>query len=136
MSSSTSSSRGPYARILLAIVLGMAASLGLVRIFAEIMDARAETILDRVMEARAALPSIIAEEQDLVMAFGSSMTQAAFSARHFDRTMARRGIDVKSFNFGFGGLNPFFQDYLARRIRDELLAFALRRRTRIDDIER
>jgi len=28
------------------------------------------------------------------------------------------GVKVKSFNFGFGGLNPFFQDYLSRRIRD------------------
>lgn len=26
------------------------------------------------------------------------------------------GAEVKSFNFGFGGLNPFFQDYLSRRI--------------------
>ena len=33
-----------------------------------------------------------------------------------------RGATVKSFNFGFGGLNPLFQDYLARRIRESFEA--------------
>ena len=60
MSSSTSSSRKPYPRILLAIALGMAASLGVVRYFTHANGASAETILDRVMEARAALPKIVA----------------------------------------------------------------------------
>ncbi len=123
MSSSTSSSdrpapRGPYVKALLAILLGMGASMALVRGFTALNDASAETILDRVMEARAALPDIVQEEKPLVMSFGSSMTQAAFGARQFDREMAERGIEIKSFNFGFGGLNPFFQDYLSRRIRD------------------
>ena len=62
MSSSTSSSRKPYFKILLAIALGMGASLGLVRLFTNANNASAETILDRVMEARAALPQIIAEK--------------------------------------------------------------------------
>ncbi len=123
MSSSTSSSdrpapRGPYLKALLAILLGMGASMALVRGFTELNDASAETILDRVMEARAALPDIVQEENPLVMSFGSSMTQAAFGARQFDREMAERGTEVKSFNFGFGGLNPYFQDYFSRRIRD------------------
>ena len=52
------------------------------------------------------------------MVFGSSMTDAGFSPRRFDKLLAERGIEVKSFNFGFGGLNPFFQDYLSRRIRE------------------
>lgn len=81
-------------------------------------DASADTILSRVMEARAALPRIIAEQDDLVMVFGSSMTQAGFSARRFDQHLKENGITVKSFNFGFGGLNPLFQDYLSRRIRE------------------
>ena len=129
MSSSTSSSndstapgapapRKPYVKALLAIVLGMGASMAVVRGFTALNDASAETILDRVMEARAALPKIVQEEKPLVMFFGSSMTHAAFGARQFDREMDERGIEVKSFNFGFGGLNPYFQDYLSRRIRD------------------
>ena len=32
--------------------------------------------------------------------------------------MKTRGVDTKTWNFGFGGLNPFFQDYLSRRIRE------------------
>lgn len=36
--------------------------------------------------------------------------------------MSEQGVTVKSFNFGFGGLNPFFQDYLSRRIRDDFEA--------------
>ena len=100
------------------IALGMFACLVIVRLFTNAFDASAETIMARVMEARAALPRIVQEERPLVMVFGSSMTHAAFGARQFDREMAERGIEIKSFNFGFGGLNPYFQDYLSRRIRD------------------
>lgn len=121
MSSSTSSSRAIFGKIFLACVLGMGMALVLVRLFAEANDAKAETILERVMQARAALPKIVAEPDPVVMVFGSSMVDAGFSARQFDRQMAERGIAVKSFNFGFGGLNPYFQDYLARRIRDEFV---------------
>jgi len=119
MSSSTSSSRGIFGKILLAVVLGMAVAMVLIRVMTFIYDVSGDTILGRVLEARAALPRIIAEEDDLVMFFGSSMTRAGFSARQFDRQLSERGIDVKSFNFGFGGLNPYFQDYLSRRIREE-----------------
>ncbi len=96
----------------------MAASLGLVRIYALSMGASGSAFLGRVLEARAALPQILAEEEDLVMFFGSSMTEAGFSARIFDRELAERGANAKSFNFGFGGLNPLFQDYLSRRLRE------------------
>lgn len=119
MSSSTSSSRAIYGRILFVTLLGMGIALVFVRLFTYANDVSGETILSRVLEAREALPRILAEDDDLVMVFGSSMVQAGFSARHFDAQLRNRGIDgVKSFNFGFGGLNPFFQDYLARRIRD------------------
>jgi hypothetical protein len=96
----------------------MGAALGLVRAFTAANDASAETILSRVEQAREHLPEIVAVPEDLVLMFGSSMTEAAFSARRFDRALAERGVEVRSFNFGFGGLNPYFQDYLARRIRD------------------
>ena len=56
---------------MLAIALGMFACLVIVRLFTNAFDASAETILDRVMEARAALPRIIEEEKPLVMSFGS-----------------------------------------------------------------
>ena len=107
-----------FLKILLVVTLGMAVSLALVRAYALALGASGEAFLGRVLEARAALPRILAEENDLVMFFGSSMTDAGFSARIFDRELAERGVDVKSFNFGFGGLNPLFQDYLARRIRE------------------
>lgn len=110
--------RGIYLKMLLTILLGMGLSLGIVRIFTAMNDASAESFLGRVLEAQAALPQIAREDEDLVMFFGSSMVQAGFSARQFDRHLAERGVEVKSFNFGFGGLNPLFQDYLSRRIAD------------------
>jgi hypothetical protein len=125
VSSSTSSSdtvaggsRGYYLRILLTILLGMAVALVLVRAFTATMGAGADSLLGRVLQAQAAIPDIAAEEKDLVMVFGSSMVHAGFSPREFDRDAAELGADVKSFNFGFGGLNPMFQDYLTRRIAD------------------
>jgi len=119
MSSSISSSRSTYAKILLAMVLGMGLAMAIIRLITFLNDVSGDTILGRVQQARAALPKIVAGEEDLVMFFGSSMVQAGFSARVFDRLLAERGAEVKSFNFGFGGLNPLFQDYLARRIREQ-----------------
>lgn len=122
MSSSTSSSdsaagsRGIYLRILLAILLGMAVALGLVRVFTAANGAGSQSLLGRVLQAQAAIPQIAAEENDLVMFFGSSMVHAGFSPREFDMGVAALGGNTTSFNFGFGGLNPMFQDYLSRRI--------------------
>ncbi|MCG8462572.1 MAG: hypothetical protein MI919_40320 [Holophagales bacterium] len=114
----TAAPRVIYLKVFLAVTLGMAASLAGPRLFTMANDVSGETILGRVLQAKAALPRIVAEERDLVMAFGSSMTDAGFAARTFDRQMAERGVEVKSFNFGFGGLNPYFQDFLTHRIRD------------------
>jgi hypothetical protein len=107
---------------LLAILLVVAASYAILHLFLYLNDAGAETIIERVTEARSYLPAIVQEERDLVMMFGSSMTDAGFAARQFDREMEERGIEVKSFNFGFGGLNPYFQVYLSRRVRDAFQA--------------
>jgi len=114
--------RRTWGRILLAILAGMAVSLVILRVFTDLNDASEETILGRVSEARAALPEIIAQEEDLVMFYGSSMVEAGFSPRMFDRWLAERGVTVKSFNFGFGGLNPYFQEILSRRIAEQFLA--------------
>jgi len=122
VNSSTSSSERVYLKIVFAIVFGMGAAMGLVNLVFMAMDANAESIMGRVVESRAQLPKIVAIEEPVVMVYGSSMVQAGFSPRQFDREMAERGKDLKSFNFGFGGLNPFFQDYLSRRIKEDFQA--------------
>ena len=128
MNSSTSSSdnvvssRTIYARVLLTILLGMAVTLGLARAFTMANGAGAQSLLGRVIEAQEAIPQIAAEENDLAMFFGSSMVNAGFSPREFDRDLAAMGIHTTSFNFGFGGLNPIFQEILARRIVERFKA--------------
>lgn len=112
------SERKLYLKIFLTVVVGMTLAMGIIRGIAWLNDASGSNFLGRVLAARAALPRITQEEGDLVMVFGSSMVQAGFSARHFDREVNARGGNVKSWNFGFGGLNPYFQDFLARRIRE------------------
>ena len=111
-----------FGRTLTVILAGMIVALLLFRLLTIAFDASAGTILARVTQAREALPQILDQPQDLVMVYGSSMVQAGFSPRQFDAQLAERGLDVKSFNFGFGGLNPYFQDLLARRIRDAFVA--------------
>lgn len=118
-SHNASDNRRIYGKTLLAMILGMAAALGLVRAFVFANDASRETILGRVLEAKNALPKIIAEPKNLMMVFGSSMVEAGFAPREFDQQLKENGIDdIKSFNFGFGGLNPYFQDILTRRIKE------------------
>lgn len=118
MSSSTSNSRKIYSKIVLAIGLAMMAAVGIFHAFAVSIGGTTENIMGRVVEARAALPKIVNEDENLAMVFGSSMVQAGFAARQFDKEVSQLGKSVKSFNFGFGGLNPFFQDYLSRRIKE------------------
>ena len=107
------------AKLLFVIFTGMALSLVILYGSMLLQDATEESIMGRVVQSREALPQVVSEPQDLVMMYGSSMVGAGFSPRQFDRLAAEQGKSVKSFNYGFGGLNPFFQDYLSRRIRDE-----------------
>ena len=109
--------RRVFGRIVLTVAIGMGIALALVQAFVMVMGASG--LLGRVTEARQAIPQIVEEPEALVMHFGSSMVGAGFSPREFDRDIAAAGGDIKSFNFGFGGLNPLFQDYLSRRIRDD-----------------
>ncbi len=95
----------------------MLVALAMVRLVASAYDFRSATVLDRVLEAKAALPAVT-EQEGVAIFFGSSMMEAAFAPRVFDREMAARGACVRSYNFGFGGLNPVFQEVLARRVRD------------------
>ncbi|MCO7224925.1 hypothetical protein [Pleionea sp. CnH1-48] len=118
MNSSTSNSRKLYLKIWLIAVFGMAAAMVLIRLFTFAMGAKGEDFISRPLEALASLPVITAETEEQVMVFGSSMVQAGFSARQFDRELKQQGINVKSYNFGFGGLNPYFQDFVSRRIKE------------------
>jgi hypothetical protein len=111
-----------YRKILFAILAGMIAALLLLRAWHEVMDAKKGTIMGRVAEAQEKLPLVLENEEDLVLFFGSSMVHAGFSPRMFDRWLAEEGVSVKSYNFGFGGLNPYFQDFLVRRIVEEFQA--------------
>ena len=129
MSSSTSSSEGAptqrkiFLRIILTILIGMGVAMGIIRGFSEAMGANAQELLGRVIEARDGLVRILDEDpKELVMVFGSSMVEAGFGPREFDQYVAEMGGDVSSWNYGFGGLNPMFQEILARRLVDELNA--------------
>ncbi len=127
------SQRRIYGRILIAILVGMLIALMVIRMFAHAIGGRPENIMGRVIQARQHLPQVAADAvtKDTLMFFGSSMTQAAFSPREFEQMLAEKDVQITAYNWGFGGLNPLFQDYLARRVRDEFrandaqLAFAL-----------
>lgn len=116
MSSSTSNSRKVYFKICGALGLAMFAAVAVFHIF--LYSAGANRLMGRVVLAREALPEIVKQSEPQMMFFGSSMVDLGFNPRHFDNQVKARGKAVKSYNFGFGGLNPYFQDYLSRRIRD------------------
>jgi len=129
VNSSTSSSeqmptqRQIFLRIFLTILLGMGLAMGIVRGFTEAMGANAQELLGRVLEGQDGLKKLLVEDDgDLVMVYGSSMVDAGFGPREFDQFIADAGGQVSSWNFGFGGLNPLFQEFLARRIADDLNA--------------
>jgi hypothetical protein len=108
-----------FIKILLAIVLVASSATLIVNLFTGLQGANKEGIIGRVAEAQGALSKITSEPNDLVMFYGSSMTHAGFSPRLFDKKLQNQNKNIKSFNFGFGGLNPFYQDYLSRRIAEE-----------------
>lgn len=111
-----------FFRIWITILVGMALAVIAVRLFAMANGAGSQSLLGRVLQAQDAVPQIAAEENDLVMFFGSSMVQAGFSPREFDQFTADAGGSIKSFNFGFGGSNPIFQDFISRRIVEDFNA--------------
>lgn len=115
----TMTSQKIYAKAILGLGLCMAAAMGAINLLLDANDVNTQGVLGRVKEAQMALPKIIDEPNDLVMFYGSSMTRAGFSPRQFDRDLALQGKKITSFNFGFGGLNPYFQDLLSRRIVEQ-----------------
>lgn len=115
------SSRAIFTRVFAVLTGGMGLALTVVFLLNILQDASKETILARVNESQLALPEILSEPEDLVMVYGSSMVRAGFSPRQFDAAMKEQGKSVKSFNFGFGGLNPFYQDIYSRRIGEAFI---------------
>ena len=112
-----------FLRILFTVLVGMGIAMGLVRGFTEAMGANSQELLGRVLEGREGLTRLLDEDpNDLVMVFGSSMVDAGFGPREFDQVIAEKGGNVSAWNYGFGGLNPMFQEILARRIADEFKA--------------
>ena len=112
-----------FLHIILTVLIGMGVAMGLVRGFTESMGANSQALLGRVLEGREGLPRILDEDpNDLVMVFGSSMVDAGFGPREFDQMIAEKGGNVSAWNYGFGGLNPMFQEILARRMAEEFTA--------------
>ena len=116
ISSSTSSSRAIYLKISLMLLVVFSLAMGIILLITHLANANAENIMGRALEAQKALPMIVEEERDLVMMYGSSMTEAGFSPRLFQKEVNAQGKNIKAFNFGFGGLNPYFQEIVSRRI--------------------
>ena len=110
-----------YGKAITSIGLCMFVALAAFHLFVELSGASKQGTIGRVSQARSALALITKEPEELVFFFGSSMTRAGFSPRDFDRLLLLRDKQTKSFNFGFGGLNPYFQDLLSRRIVDEFV---------------
>ncbi len=81
-------------------------------------------INDRVLGMMNYMPSLIEErtESKKVMVFGTSMVQAGFEPTQFDEYFANRNLDITSYNYGVGNLNPEFQQYVIRHIRREMEA--------------
>lgn len=111
-----------YGQVVFKLGLCMFVALMIVYAYLASQGATGQGILGRVTEAQQALPKIVAEPNDLMMFYGSSMTRAGFSPRQFEAQLSEQGKQVSAFNFGFGGLNPFFQDLLSRRIAGEFVA--------------
>lgn len=119
LSTEPMTARKLYGKAVIAIGLSLLVAMVIIRLILISMGANSQGVLGRVTESRAALQQIVNEPNDLVMFFGSSMTRAGFSPRQFDAGMADMSKKVTSFNYGFGGLNPYFQDFLSRRIVEE-----------------
>lgn len=108
-----------YAKVIITIGLCMLAAVVIIQLIITSMGAKTQGVLGRVTESRAALSQVVEEPNQLALFYGSSMTRAGFSPRQFDAQLAKIDKNVTSFNYGFGGLNPYFQDFLSRRIVEE-----------------
>jgi hypothetical protein len=100
----------------LAGLLVFAAGLGFSRCQIEWIDA-ALAERKRLREAIEALPDIASHQGERVLFFGSSLVWNGFSPVAFDERLRELGVELDSFNFGHGGLNPGVQLTLARRVR-------------------
>ncbi len=79
-------------------------------------------INDRALVMIDQLPNVAQDypNQKKVMIFGTSMVQAGFEPYQFDAYFENRNMDVVSYNYGVGNLNPEFQQYITDHIRREM----------------
>jgi hypothetical protein len=73
----------------------------------------------RLREALDALPAVAKRAQPSAVIFGSSLIWMGVSVQDFDAELRANGVELTTYNFGFGGMNPESQRLLARRIRSE-----------------
>jgi hypothetical protein len=76
----------------------------------------------RIQAAQSALPDIAAAPGPKAILFGSSMVDFGFAPEVFDARLAESGIEMTSYNYGIGNMNPNLQLVLARRLRAEFEA--------------
>ena len=72
---------------------------------------------DRVFESLDHVRAIASEHTNKkkALVLGSSVTQVSFSPYEFDRRLGEHGIEMMSYNYGFGGLNPKIQEVFSRQ---------------------
>ena len=77
----------------------------------------------RVVRQLEHLPVVVAENRDKLKVFvvGSSMVQAGFEPTVFDQVTREMSIETISYNYGVGNLDPNYQVFITRRIREQFL---------------
>ena len=132
--SSTSSSRqnpreprsasGVALKTLVAGLLVFGVTVGIYNGLLQLLYAGGGDINGRMLTQLEMLPEIASANHDKhrVFVFGSSMVQAGFEPAVFDKAMSAKGIEVISYNYGVGNLNPEFQELITRRIREQFVS--------------
>jgi hypothetical protein len=107
--------RGVALKTLIAVILVFGSVVWVFKMLADVMDinGRVETQLEYLSE-------MSTKDKDIskVMVFGSSQTQAGFEPLVFEEALKLQEIEALSYNYGMGNLNPGYQKYITRQIRD------------------
>ncbi len=121
MPSSTSSSDRVAARTLVAGAGVLLAAMVVVRGCTAAFEAYLPNPFGvvKVKSAFAALPGVAAAPGPKAIFFGSSLVELGFAPEVFDARLHESGIELTSYNFGVGNLNPSLQLVFAKRMREE-----------------
>ena len=121
MPSSTSSSDRVAARTLVAGAGVLLAAMVVVRGCTAAFEAYLPNPFGvvKVKSAFAALPGVAAAPGPKAIFFGSSLVELGFAPEVFDARLRESGIELTSYNFGVGNLNPSLQLVFAKRMREE-----------------